>query len=120
MKWSLMLLALGTVSAITVQEAWCINPPGPAGGKGHGKFWRLNPAGPKGGPGKGWVYNPPGPGRVVYKKWNGKALVNPPGPSGGAGVGPFWRYNPAGSAGGPGKGWIYNPPGWGRAYFPTR
>lgn len=45
-----------------------VNPPGPAGGAGHGKFWRYNPAGRRGGPGKGWVWNPPGPGKYFFHK----------------------------------------------------
>ncbi len=46
-----------------------INPPGPAGGAGHGRYWHYNPAGRRGGPGKGWVYNPPGAGKVFFNKF---------------------------------------------------
>ncbi len=43
------------------------NPPGPVGGAGHGRYWHYNPAGALGGPGQGWVHNPPGPGKTIYR-----------------------------------------------------
>lgn len=78
-KKSLLLGLVMAVSAGTVlcgQEANAypyyggvnVNPPGPQGGKGHGRFWHYNPAGRRGGPGKGWVYNPPGPGKYFFLK----------------------------------------------------
>lgn len=42
-----------------------VNPPGPAGGAGHGRFWHYNAPGALGGPGRGWVYNPPGRGNTI-------------------------------------------------------
>lgn len=106
MKWLSMLLVAGLASTLTAPAAWSwgINPPGPKGGPGHGKYWRYNPPGKKGGPGKGWIYNPPGPGKVRYTTAN-KGHINPPGPKGGVGHGPFWRYK------------LYNPPGPGKVYF---
>ncbi|MCA9814774.1 MAG: hypothetical protein R3C24_17020 [Cyanobacteriota/Melainabacteria group bacterium] len=106
MKWLSMLLVAGLASTLTAPAAWSwgINPPGPKGGPGHGKYWRYK------------LYNPPGPGKVRYTTAN-KGHINPPGPKGGVGHGPFWRYNPPGKKGGVGKGWIYNPPGPGKVYF---
>ncbi|QQR57207.1 MAG: hypothetical protein IPG59_19820 [Candidatus Melainabacteria bacterium] len=75
-KTMIIGLALAAGAAICGQEAEAypyngaqINPPGPSGGVGHGRFWHRNPAGRRGGPGKGWVYNPPGAGKVVFKKF---------------------------------------------------
>jgi hypothetical protein len=45
-----------------------VNPPGPVGGAGAGKFWKYNPPGQTGGLGSGWVYNPPGPGKTYFPK----------------------------------------------------
>jgi len=125
MKWQLMVAALGIALTVPAQEAWSYNPPGPAGGAGHGKFWHYNPAGPRGGRGKGWNYNPPGRGRVKFVNYNNKnygnnctsSRINPPGPVGGTGHGKFWHYNPAGLQGGRGQGWVYNPPGPGQTRF---
>lgn len=78
MKFATFVLALATAGLITPQQAWSnhVNPPGRAGGPGHGRFWHYNPAGLKGGPGRGWVYNPPGSGKYYYRTGSG---VNPPG-----------------------------------------
>lgn len=108
MKWLAIASALLVTSVTFSSAALAHNPPGKAGGPGHGKYWHRNPAGPCGGKGKGWTYNPPGPGRVVY---NNAPNVNPPGPIGGAGHGRYWRYNQAGPKGGAGQGWVHNPPG---------
>ncbi len=112
-KWQVMLMLLVVLGA-SLPAAQAINPPGMRGGAGHGRYWHRNPVGPRGGAGSGWIYNPPGPGRTIFR-----SAVNPPGPVGGAGHGPRWHYNPAGCAGGPGRGWIYNNPGPGRTYFPS-
>lgn len=111
-----LLMGLGLAS---MQEAWSYNPPGAAGGPGHGKYWHHNPAGPRGGAGRGWIYNPPGPGRAVYQNYHNYYGygTNPPGYAGGPGHGQFWHYNPAGPSGGRGRGWIYNPPGPGKVRF---
>lgn len=111
-----LLVSLALLSAIGFsceQVQAKTNPPGKAGGPGHGRFWHYNPQGPKGGKGQGWVYNPPGPGKIVFNNKN-----NPPGLAGGIGHGRFWRYNPQGPKGGKGQGWIYNPPGPGKIKFP--
>ncbi len=103
-----LAVAVGVLSTLAVQSvpaALANNPPGPAGGSGHGRYWHYNKPGAKGGPGRGWVYNPPGPGKVTYR---GTGRANPPGPAGGCGHGPNWRYNPAGRRGGPGRGWVHN------------
>ncbi len=117
MNWRCSLMLLGAIGIIATPGALAkrVNPPGPAGGVGHGPYWHHNPAGPRGGAGRGWTYNPPGPGRVSYKA---PRRANPPGPVGGPGHGAYWHYNPAGPAGGAGRGWIYNPPGPGRTYIP--
>ena len=116
MKILSKLAALTLVSIVCAQTAQAYNPPGRAGGPGHGKYWHCNPAGAAGGPGRGWVYNPPGRGNKVTFD-NNYRPTNAPGLAGGVGHGRYWHYNPAGSAGGPGRGWVYNPPGPGRYYF---
>ncbi|MFN8658483.1 MAG: hypothetical protein U0105_19265 [Candidatus Obscuribacterales bacterium] len=117
MRWLTSLLAFGLVwSSVSLPDANAINPPGPVGGIGHGRYWHRNPAGAAGGWGRGWNYNPPGPGRVSYVNY--RPHVNPPGLAGGAGHGPYWTYNQPGPAGGAGRGWTWNPPGQGQWYYP--
>lgn len=118
MKWLAIAAALVVSSVSFAPEALSYNPPGKAGGPGHGKYWHRNPAGAKGGAGRGWNYNPPGPGKVAYKNVNPVNCtpgVNPPG--GGNGHGKYWHRNPAGPQGGAGSGWNYNPPGPGRVVY---
>ena len=69
---ALLLLSLGLIallaSATEARAGHCtgsFNPPGPAGGAGHGRFWHYNAPGAQGGPGRGWVYNPPGRGNTI-------------------------------------------------------
>lgn len=116
MKFFAMAAALLIASVSIAPAALSYNPPGRAGGPGHGKYWHRNPAGPAGGAGCAWTYNPPGPGKTMY--YGGKiGLGNPPGAAGGPGHGRYWRYNPAGPKGGPGRGWTHNPPGPGRVVY---
>jgi hypothetical protein len=107
MNWQALILSIGLLSTLCVQEALSYNPPGLRGGPGHGPCWRHNPPGLRGGLGRGWVCNAPGVGNVAAA---GQPNVNPPGPAGGPGAGRFWRYNPPGLTGGLGSGYIYNPP----------
>ena len=86
MKWQVIMAALVFCALSFAPAALAGNPPGAAGGIGHGRYWHHNPKGPCGGPGSSWVYNPPGPGKVVL---GGRA--NPPGPLGGPGRGRYWR-----------------------------
>lgn len=117
MKFLAIAAALLLSSVSFAPEAKSYNPPGRAGGPGHGKYWHRNPQGPAGGPGRGWTFNPPGKGKIKYCGNTNNVNINPPGPAGGAGHGRYWRYNPAGVLGGPGQGWVHNPPGPGRTVY---